>query len=118
MAKVRQREGEKIGGGFFVFRRGKRTGRIAWRNNPPAFEHPTRAAAEAEAMRLSLKYPGETFAVFQQVIALAFDPGEQEPDRTATEAGFSAYELLALEEQGMALTPAECARIDRQRASR
>jgi hypothetical protein len=54
--------GEKIGGGFFVFRRNKESGRIQPGNLP--FEHPTAAAALEEAKRLAAKHPGETFQVF------------------------------------------------------
>lgn len=67
MAKIWQRDGEMIGGGFFVFRRGKTTGRISrGALNTLPFEHPTLDAATAEADRLAGLYPGETFAVFQQ----------------------------------------------------
>lgn len=56
------RDGESIGSGFFVFRRGGRTGRIRCPEYP--FEHPTLEAATAERERLAEKYPGETFQVF------------------------------------------------------
>lgn len=35
---MKPRDGEKIGGGFFVFRRGKRTGRVACGALPPVPE--------------------------------------------------------------------------------
>ena len=59
------REGEKIGGGFFVFRRTGRTGRI----RPPEwpFEHPTLEAAQAEAARLAEKHPKERFVVVGEI---------------------------------------------------
>jgi hypothetical protein len=55
------REGEAIGGGFFVFRRGQRTGRIRAPEWP--FEHPTLSAAYVERDRLAALHPGETFIV-------------------------------------------------------
>ncbi|GHC61300.1 hypothetical protein [Limoniibacter endophyticus] len=58
------RKGEKIGGGFFVFRRGKKTGRISAGNSLP-YEHPSLASAAAEAARLAKMNPGETFEVFE-----------------------------------------------------
>lgn len=64
--KERTKFGEKIGGGFFVFRRGKRTGRISAGNSLP-LEHASLGAAVAEADRLTDIKPGERFAVFQQV---------------------------------------------------
>lgn len=53
------REGEQIGGGYFVFRRTGGTGRIRAPEWP--FEHPTREAADAERARLSTLYPNDTF---------------------------------------------------------
>lgn len=53
------REGEKIGGGYFVFRRTSRTGRIRAPEWP--FEHPTQGAAEAERDRLSALHPEDSF---------------------------------------------------------
>ena len=57
----KEREGEKIGGGFFVFRRTGGTGRIRVPEWP--FEHPTRESAEAERDRLSNLYFGEKFVI-------------------------------------------------------
>jgi hypothetical protein len=67
MTTFKPRNGEVVGGGFFVFRRGKTTGRISRRVHVPPYEHGSREAAEAEATRLAVQYPGETFAVFQQI---------------------------------------------------
>lgn len=55
---------ETIGGGFFVFRRGKKTGRVGVRGGLP-FEHGSLEQAAAEATRLAKLFPGETFEVFQ-----------------------------------------------------
>ena len=60
------RDGEVIGGGWFVFRRGKKTGRISGSSTLP-FEHPTFADAAKEAGRLSRQHPGESFVVLHQV---------------------------------------------------
>ena len=62
---MKVREHEKIGGGFFVFRRGKKTGRIGVKRNAIAFEHPDEPSAFKEAQRLAGLNPGETFEVFQ-----------------------------------------------------
>lgn len=62
-APRRPRKHEAIGGGFFVFRRGRRTGRVGIRSTMP-FEHPDYASAVREAARLA-KMTGETFEVFQ-----------------------------------------------------
>ena len=61
---MKPRKHEQIGGGFFVFRRGKRTGRISVRQNIPPFEHPSYEAAAKEAFKLAQRFPGETFQVF------------------------------------------------------
>lgn len=60
--KKRADLGEVVGGGYFVFRRGKQTGRIASGNNLP-FEHPNEGAARDEAYRLAEKHLGEQFVV-------------------------------------------------------
>lgn len=60
--KQRAYLGEVIGGGFFVFRRSKKTGRVTPGKLP--FEHPTAAAALEEAKRLAAKHPGDVFQVF------------------------------------------------------
>lgn len=58
------RPNEIIGGGFFVFRRGKKTGRVGVFTNLP-YEHGSFEQALAEATRLAALCPGETFEVFQ-----------------------------------------------------
>lgn len=60
---MKERKYEKIGGGYFVFRRGKKTGRISVGSTLP-FEHPIYKAAAEEAERLSAKNSGETFQIF------------------------------------------------------
>jgi len=64
------RPNEVIGGGFFVFRRGKQTGRVAIRTNLP-FEHGSFEQALTEATRLAKLCAGETFEVFQTSGAIA-----------------------------------------------
>jgi hypothetical protein len=56
------RKGEKIGGGFFVFRRGKKTGRVGVTSSLP-YEHPSLSSAVAEAERLSQANPGEIYQI-------------------------------------------------------
>lgn len=58
------RTGEEIGGGHFVFKRGKRTGRIENRGIP--FEHGSVDSALDEAARLSVEYGGQ-FDVYSRV---------------------------------------------------
>lgn len=75
MSKIWKRPGEEIGAGFFVFRRGKSTGRISWgKTNHFPYEHPTFEAAQSEAACLAEQNRGETFAVFQQVDAVKLEP--------------------------------------------
>jgi hypothetical protein len=64
---MKPRPGEKVGGGFFVFRRGKKTGRVSVRPGTLPFEHADFYAAKAEAQRLAKKHPGEKFVVVAQV---------------------------------------------------
>lgn len=70
---MKQRKNEKIGGGFFVFRRNPETGRVAPGSLP--HEHPTRDAAVTEATRLAMQNRGATFVVLGQhdVIKCAID---------------------------------------------
>lgn len=69
----KNRLNEEVGGGFIVFRRGRRTNRI--RPNQWPFEHPTREQAEAEAKRLAEKHPGRVFCIFQQSAAIYVETG-------------------------------------------
>ena len=59
------RPGEVIGGGHFVFRRGKRTKRV--RPSWLPYEHASYEEALAEAEKLAAQNPGETFVVMSQV---------------------------------------------------
>ena len=58
------REGEEIGGGWFVGKRSSHTGRLYLDGFP--FEHPTAAAATIEARRLADRYPGTTYVILEQ----------------------------------------------------
>jgi hypothetical protein len=64
MNSFKERRGEKVGGGFFVFRRGKKTGRVGIKT-PLPFEHPDYDSAYKEATRMAKKHKGELFEVFQ-----------------------------------------------------
>lgn len=64
------RKNEVIGGGFFVFRRGKQTGRVSVATTLP-YEHGSFEQALAEATRLATLCPGETYEVFQTSGAIA-----------------------------------------------
>ncbi|MFD2650703.1 hypothetical protein [Brucella rhizosphaerae] len=64
------RRNEVIGGGFFVFRRGKQTGRVSVATSLP-YEHGSFEQALAEATRLAKLCPGETYEVFQTSGAIA-----------------------------------------------
>lgn len=67
------REGEQIGGGYFVFKRGDRTGRIENRGIP--FEHGSLSAAVREAERLRGIYGGkfDVFSAQAEVVRLDAD---------------------------------------------
>lgn len=57
------RTGEKIGGGYIVMRRGKKTGRVSVMSTLP-FEHPDFASAYAEVQRLMKENPKEKYEIF------------------------------------------------------
>lgn len=63
------RPGEVIEGGYFVFRRGKSTKRIKASWFP--FEHGSKADAVAQAEKLAIENPGETFVVVAQIAVRA-----------------------------------------------
>lgn len=64
---AKTRKGETIGGGFLIFRRGKRTGRIGVKLKSLPFEHGSLESAQTEVERLTKANPGETFVIFQQI---------------------------------------------------
>jgi hypothetical protein len=66
------RAGEKIGGGYFVMRRGDGTGRIRPTYTP--YEHATIEAAIAEASRLAQSRPGYRFEVMSCVGTYLVEP--------------------------------------------
>ncbi len=67
------RDGETVGGGHFVFRRGDSTGRV--RPNQWPFEHGSADSAHAEATRLASEYGG-TFDVFSRSSSVTQEPSE------------------------------------------
>lgn len=72
------RAGEKIGGGHFVMKRGRRTGRIKTGYilaGAMPFEHPDFDSAMAEAVRLRTKHGG-TYGVFAEVARIEDIGGE------------------------------------------
>ena len=70
MRRSRKRKGEVIGGGYFVYRRGKRTGRISIASKLP-FEHPSFEAALQEADRLHALEPKESFGVMCEMYRIS-----------------------------------------------
>jgi hypothetical protein len=60
----RAARGELIGAGWFVFARGRTTGRIKIPTNTP-WEYATEADAMRYARQLAAKNPGRTFDVFR-----------------------------------------------------
>ena len=63
----RKDKGEVVGGGFMIFRRGKKTGRIGIKRNSIAFEHGDLVSVQAEVNRLEEVHPGEKFVIFMQI---------------------------------------------------
>lgn len=70
--KERTAKGEKIGGGFFVHRRGKSSKRIHAAAFP--FEHATMMAAIRECDRLAALTPGERYVVVGQCYDAFVEP--------------------------------------------
>lgn len=64
-APVRKELGERIGGGWFVFKRDPKTGRIRPSQFP--FEYPDKKKAQAQADHLSDVNPGAEFIILQSV---------------------------------------------------
>lgn len=63
----RTAKGEKVGGGFIVFRRHRSSGRVATPASTLPFEHGSFEAAEKEMNKLAKAHPGKEFCVFYQV---------------------------------------------------
>lgn len=68
--KERSSAGEKIGGGFIIFRRHRKSGRVALPQIALPFEHASFEAAEKEMKRLAAKHEGNEFCIFYQVTSL------------------------------------------------
>ena len=67
--RPRARRNEKVGGGYFVFKRGRRTGRIKTGHilaGKMPFEHPDLESATNEAARLAVEHGGH-YSVFAEV---------------------------------------------------
>lgn len=67
------RRGETIGGGFFVFARGRSTGRIRPTSVP--FEYDSLAKAGEAARRLHSDRPGRSFDIFERVATVPAPEG-------------------------------------------
>ena len=66
------REGEVIGGGFWIFRRGDGTKRIRPAMWP--FEYGSIADAQKQAEKLARNHPGETFIIVGQCDTWRVEP--------------------------------------------
>lgn len=65
------RDGEVVGGGYFIFRRGKNTGRI--RPSMWPYEHASLEDALAQARRLLEVQPDATFQIVSVVLTIRGD---------------------------------------------
>lgn len=63
----RSERGEVIGGGYIIFRRGKKTGRVGYKPHSYPFEHGSLESAEKEVQRLMDENPGERFSIFVEL---------------------------------------------------
>jgi hypothetical protein len=61
------RPGEQIGGGFLIFRRGKKTGRVGKKEGTLPFEHPSLESAQKEVKRLMELFPEEVFTIWTEL---------------------------------------------------
>lgn len=66
----RTQSGDVVGGGFFVFRRGRTTGRVKIDPQKMPFEYASIEDALYAAREQSRAHRGVTFSIFQQVCAL------------------------------------------------
>lgn len=60
----RTERGEVIGGGYIIFRRGKKTGRVGYKPYSIPFEHGSYESAQKEVARLMEENPGERYSIF------------------------------------------------------
>ena len=67
----KERPGEKITGGWFVFGRHSTSKRVRVPTQGFPFEHPDYESALTEAHRLSGLHPGKTYCVMQQMTVVA-----------------------------------------------
>lgn len=77
------RAGEQIGGGYSVFRLGRRSRRIRPAEFP--FEHPSLALAEAAAQKLANQNPGQTYEVWSVMTRFSYAVAPHQPS-PATQA--------------------------------
>ena len=66
------RRNEVIGGGYIIFRRGKKTGRIGVKPHCLVFEHGSYESAQKEVARLEEVNPGEKFHIFADMMIHQF----------------------------------------------
>lgn len=81
MRPITQRHNEKVGGGYFVFRRGTTTGRIKTghiKHGKIPFEHPSLESAVTEAARLADLYGGN-FDILSSTYRIDGGPVKAEP---------------------------------------
>jgi hypothetical protein len=64
---LKQRKGEKIGGGYIIMRRHTTSGRVKVNPTGMPFEHPDIISAMDEMRRLAHANPGKKFCILQQV---------------------------------------------------
>ena len=74
--QTRKEKGEVVGGGFFIFRRGKKTGRIGCKSKAIPFEHGSLESAMGEAMRLAETNQGEEFAIVHEIMKFRTEKDE------------------------------------------
>lgn len=76
-AADKARNGEKIGGGFFIFRRHRKSGRI--HPSPWPFEHADAESAVAQAKKLAIGNVGHEFIVVGEFMSYRLDAEGKEP---------------------------------------
>ena len=68
----RHERGEVVGGGYLIFRRGKKTGRVGYKPHSMPFEHGSYESAKKEVARLEEANPGEKFHIFADMMIHQF----------------------------------------------